>query len=219
MSEKKKKKKAVTHTTPVGVAKYPYLTKPDVHPTYSPDGVYTVKLVLTGDKAQSLMTKVDAGIEASYEDATTNEKSEAKRKKIKRADAPYTEVEDSDGNETGEIQFNFKLKAVGKSGGKTWKQSPKLFDAKGTPVPKGVEIWGGSEIKVAFEMYEYFMASSKEAGVSLRIKAVQVIKLVSGGSGKAEDFGFAEEEGDDLSNAGSTEEEEELTEDEEDGDF
>jgi hypothetical protein len=58
---------------------------------------------------------------------------------------------------------------------------PFVFDAKKNPLPEGAEIGGGSTIRVAAELYNY------EKGVSLRLKKVQVLELVKGGS-SADEF-------------------------------
>ena len=75
------------------------------------------------------------------------------------------------------------------------------------------------DIKNTFEISGYFVASIG-AGVSLRLKAVQVLNLVEGGSADAEFFGFTEEEGFSIEEdeAGFTnyedEDEESITDDE-----
>ena len=54
-------------------------------------------------------------------------------------------------------------------------------------------VGNGSVIKVAVEPVTYVMASTKQVGVSLRLKAVQVIDLVESGA-SAESI-FDEEDG------------------------
>jgi hypothetical protein len=92
----------------------------------------------------------------------------------------------------------------------------------GDPINDGFKVGNGSVVKVAFEPIKYFVASSKTAGVSLRLRAVQIIKLVefNGGGG---DF-FEEEEGyeidDKKDNNGKNETGFEAeTTDSEDGDY
>jgi hypothetical protein len=102
---------------------------------------------------------------------------------------------DSEGNETGNLVFNFKLKASGKTReGVEFTQAPKLYDAKGNPLPAGTKIGGGSTIKVAFEINKFYTATVG-AGVSLRLKAVQVLDLKTWEGGNAASFGFGVEEG------------------------
>ena len=59
--------------------------------------------------------------------------------------------------------------------------------------PKDKIIWGGTEAKVAYQIIPYFVGSIG-AGVSLRLKAVQILSLVTG-EGNASSFGFKEEQG------------------------
>jgi hypothetical protein len=49
-------------------------------------------------------------------------------------------------------------------------------------------IGNGSRVKVAFEPFPYIMQSTKKVGVSLRLKAVQVIDLVEYGNSAASVF-------------------------------
>ena len=56
-----------------------------------------------------------------------------------------------------------------------------------------VNVWGGSELKVSAELIPYF-TSMVGAGVSMRLRAAQIIKLIEGGSNSS-GYGFKEEEG------------------------
>ena len=67
-----------------------------------------------------------------------------------------------------------------------------IFDAKGTTMTES-NIWGGSEIRVNGTIAPYF-TSMVGAGIALRLRAVQVIRLVEGGEG-ASRFGFDETSG------------------------
>jgi len=60
---------------------------------------------------------------------------------------------------------------------------------------KAPSIWGGTVGKVAFEVMPYFNNAQCEGGLSLRLDAVQIIELVSGGGKSASAYGFGEEEG------------------------
>ena len=85
---------------------------------------------------------------------------------------------------------NFKCKASGVSKtGQNWEQKPKVFDSKGTPISKDILTWGGT-MKVTYEIIPY-SNNMLGNGVSLRLKAVQVHELVSGGD--ADSYGFKEE--------------------------
>jgi len=106
-----------------------------------------------------------------------------KKKTIKTANPPYADQLDDDGKPTGNVIIKFKSKAAFK---------PAIFDAKGGVVTDA-EIWSGSEIRVNAAMYPYFV-DSVGAGVSLKLRAVQIIKLVEGSEGAGR-FGFEETSG------------------------
>jgi hypothetical protein len=114
--------------------------------------------------------------------------------RVLTADLPIGDHEDDGGNETGDKVYNFKMKAVVKPKDKEpFTQKPKLFDSNGADInPKS--LFGGSKLKVAFQIIPFYTALVG-AGISLRLKAVQVIELVEGQGGTAESYGFGKEEG------------------------
>ena len=174
--------------SPVGVSQYAWLTQPDTR--FDEIGHYKTNLILSGDAAQSLKSKIDAELEKSI--ALAKEK--AKGKQIKKADAPYSDELDDEGNATGSTIFKFKTKAqITTKDGKLIPNRVAIFDAKGKPMVD-TNVWSGSEMKVSAELIPYYTAMVG-AGVSLRLRAVQITKLVEGGSGNAKGYGFNEEEG------------------------
>lgn len=179
------KAKNPRYTTPAGIAQYPYLTKPDTK--FNPDGEYKISLEIPGAAAQDIVTFLDEQFAASVAKA----KKENAGKKIKEGDVPYSIDEDS-----GKVTVRFKLKAkVTPKQGDPFEQRPAIFDAKGKPMGADAKIGGGSKVKVAYELVPYYTAIAG-AGVSLRLKAVQVIDLVEfSGGASADAFGFGEEEG------------------------
>ena len=56
----------------------------------------------------------------------------------------------------------------------------------------GTNVGNGSIVKVAYEPIPYMMASTKQVGVSLRLKGVQILELVEYGNGASM---FDEEDG------------------------
>lgn len=189
--------------TPKGRAEWAKVVKADTK--FDAAGIYSVDLYMKADdpEVQELCAKLDDLVEEAKNDAIEEN---PKRKPLT---APaYEAVTDDNGDETGELKFKFKLKAQVKTkDGKVYNQRPVVVDAKGTPILKfdgegepindGFKIGNGSIIKVAFEPIKYFVASTKTAGVSLRLRAVQVIKLVEFNAGG--DF-FEEEEGYEIEN-------------------
>ena len=173
------------YTTPTGIAQYPWLNKPDTK--FNPDGEFKVNLEVDSESAQALVTFLDE----QFAQAVAQAKKENPGKKIKEGSPGY-EVNE----ETGKVTFKFKTKAkVTTKSGDTFDQKVALFDAKGKPLSPAPNIGGGSKIKVAFEVMPYY-TSMVGAGLSLRVKAAQIIELVEfTGGGNAESYGFGEEEG------------------------
>lgn len=186
------KKKNVRYVTEKGTAIFPYLIEPDTK--FNSDGEFKVKLKLApdanlatakGDNVGNFQYFLDELMEKSLAKA---QKDNPDKKRIKTADDPYTFDDD------GALLVNFKLKAnVSTREGKTFQQRPALFDSKGKPFD-GDELWGGSLVKVAFEAVPFYTAMIG-AGITLRLKAVQVIELRQGGEASADSYGFGEEEG------------------------
>lgn len=170
--------------SPAGTAQYPYLNKPDTK--FNPDGEYKCKLEIPADKAQEIVTFLDE----QHEQSIAKAKKDNPGKKVKEGEVPYTVNE-----ETGAVVVNFKLRAKGKTkDGSEFEQRPAVFDSKGKPL-QDAKVGGGSTLKIAYEVIPYYTAIAG-AGVSLRLKAAQIINLVefSGGAG-AGAYGFGEEDG------------------------
>jgi len=186
-----KKAKLARHTSPKGIAKYAWLNRPDTQ--FVADGVYKVNLLIPAAEASELCAALDSAADEAVAIAQAAAKSPAIAKTVKRA-APYGPALDDQGEDTGNIEFKFKMNAkVTFKDGTVKPMKPFFFDAKGKPLAVCPAVYGGSELKVNFSPAPYFAAASKTAGVSLRINAIQIITLVSGGGGNASGFGFAEE--------------------------
>ncbi|QDP55850.1 MAG: putative helix-destabilizing protein [Prokaryotic dsDNA virus sp.] len=166
-----------TITTPTGIALYPWLSKPDTE--YNKDGEYKVNLVLSKKEAQPIIDTINEVFSENLKD----ELKKQKKKTIKTANPPYADELDDDGKPTGNVIFKFKSKAAYK---------PAIFDAGGDTLTD-TQIWGGSEIRVNAALYPYFV-STIGAGVSLKLRAVQVIALVEGSEGAGR-FGFEKTSG------------------------
>lgn len=182
-------------TTPRGVLIYPHLTEPDTK-FVKDGGEYHTKFALQADDdaTEAFIEKLEE-VRAAYIKENPDELKPAVLKKAKQTDL-YEEEVDDEGNETGRVIFKFKLKAVVQTANKSWEQKPRLFDSAAEPIADDISIWTGSEGKCNLELFPYFMQTTKEFGVSMRVKAVQILKLESGGSGgSADDFGFGEEDG------------------------
>ena len=180
------KRTRTKYTTSVGVARYPHLSEPDTK--FDEDGVYTTQLILDSSDAEELENL----IESAKNELAEEIRSQKPNTKFKEGASP---VQDHDEDSNKRV-VKFKLKAKGGKGSETWDQKPALFDSKAKPMKSDEIIGGGSKIKVACEIIPYHTALAG-LGVSLRLKAVQVIDLVefTGKTGDATAHGFGEEEG------------------------
>lgn len=188
--------KPKTFTSPFGKAIYPHLTKCDVR--FKPEGEFKVDLELGEAPANNLL-KILKEYQAK---AVSNAKDKTGKDKIKVASLPYKKEDDK-------YIFKFKMKASGTNGktGETFKQRPALFDSELKPInPEDTSIWGGSILRVSFQPFPWF-TPALGAGVSLRLKSVQVKELVEGGGQTAEASGFDKVDGYTNDNDGSDNEE------------
>jgi hypothetical protein len=176
-------------TTPLAKFQYPKLVEPETK--FNPEGVYKLTAVLDAADANDISEALDTLL--------NNHKASLKaqdptKKDWKLADLPYS-FEDFDGKPSFIVKVKMKAKGVGRDG-KPWTAAPAIFDAKGQPVRDRESLkgmWSGTTGRVSFEAQPFFQAAIG-AGITLRLKAVQVIDLVEGG-GSAESYGFGEESG------------------------
>lgn len=173
-----------TMVTPKGNAMWAYLDKPE---EFNGSIVgYTITLVPSKADADKLISQ----LEDVLEDAKQNDERFKGRKWAAEPMMGYKE--DADGN----IVFKFKQKVsyVDKKG-QTHKLGVRVFDAVGNPIdPKKIIIGNGSIIRVAFTPTPFNVNKSVN-GLSLRLQAVQVLKLEEykkQDSTKMDSFGFSE---------------------------
>jgi hypothetical protein len=222
MAKEEKRKRNPEFTTDKGKFRFPKLNDIDfgTEKFPKPAGEFSVQLVLPEGHAyiEKFNTQIAELVEQAEEMGKEGfEKLKpAMKKKFKEPtlNENFSPVLDKDTNEeTGEVVIKFKMAASGESkkDGKKWIARPAVFDAKGKPIAlfvnapgkanhgKGLaaapKIWGGTVGKVAFEAFPYWNASSATYGVATRLKAVQIIDLVSQGSRSASGYGFGEEDG------------------------
>ena len=157
-----------TNISEIGEAIYPHLNKPDVR--FSEAGEYKVTLKVAKSDATAMLKLYNSAIEDALKLAEQNHKG----KGIKNAPKPFTE-------EDNYVFFKFKIKATGvnQKTKEKFSQRPQLFDAKKNPIPLCTIIWGGSKMRVAFNLVPYY-TPMLGAGITARLKAVQVISLVEG---------------------------------------
>lgn len=191
-------KRNPTYTSPKGVFKFPKLTEPDTK--FKAEGEYSVKLVvsLSAPGVGELLDKLDDAAAESLANAKANAKNKAEEKKWETKYLPYTRLEDEEtGEETGEVELKFTMKATGvsKKTGKPWSRKPALFDAKGNPIKGEVAVGGGTVGKISYQIIPYAPTTTVGASVKLALEAAQIIELRSFGEQSASSYGFGAEEG------------------------
>jgi hypothetical protein len=165
--------------SPSGIASFPWVNVPDTK--FNADGLYKVDLVLSGDAASSLRSKIDKAIEDAFVELTKD--MTPKEAKAHSKAFPYEIEEDDEGRPTGNTIFKFRqnAKITLKSGEK---KDIKISLKDATGLNGTTErVTGGSTVKIAYTTRPYRAASSKTISVRLDFAAVQLIKLGSGSSG------------------------------------
>lgn len=197
--------------TVLGTLVYPRLNAPDTK--YKADGEYSAKMRLDAEASENLIKDIEAELAAYWptakaeaqqriDDAKTGPaKAKAKKalEELKESDKSYKPAYDDDGEETGEYEFNFKMPAVflkdkGKATEKKTPMRPDVFDSAGKVLKVVPEIWGGTTGHVAYELRPFSTAVG--VGISLRLKAFQIIDLQQGGGSRdADAYGFGKSGG------------------------
>jgi len=149
-----------------GIAVFPHLNEPDTK--FNEDGVYQTQLQLDPEASEKLITV----LEKIRDDAYKAECKDKKKPKLKKADLPFTEETDEEGEPTGNYLFRFKLPAKTKRG---LEQRPVLVDSKVQPMVEN--IGSGSQLLIEFDPYTWFVPALG-VGMTLRLKGVQVLELV-----------------------------------------
>lgn len=173
-----------------GSAQWAKVFEPDTK--FNPLGDFSINLQMTAAQAAPMCERLEQLVQEKFAEVV---KADPRQKNtLTTADVSNVVYDRDTGDDTGNVEFKFKLKAkVQKRDGTYYEQQPAVLDAKKKPLPKDVLVGNGSRVKVAFEPITYSMASTKKVGVSLRLKAVQVIDLVEFGNSAASVFD--EEEG------------------------
>lgn len=202
------KQKRPSFMSPKGTFIYPALVKPDygTQEYPKPDGEYKTAISMPLEDAQPLIDKLmPLWQEAIAEGQIAFDKMEIKsRKKFGELTENmfYEEEYDKETEEpTGNVIFKVKTKYMFRkkdkvSGEETITYNKiGLFDAKGKPLGKNVDIYGGTVGRVSFQVQPYWIAGQGMAGLTLRLGGAQVIELVGPGARSAASFGFDEVEG------------------------
>ena len=163
--------------TPVGVAVYPHVTPGSPDSKFG-DPVYKCNLRLEGEDATQFIAKIEEMKVQAMEHLG-----------VKDLIVPIVPALDDDKNVIpGAFDVKTKAKAFFKQAdGSMVENHLTVVDAKKQPydVSNGA-IWGGSKLKLALNVGA--VSTSIYSGLMLRINAVQVIDLVTGGQGGANAF-------------------------------
>ena len=156
-------------------------------------GEYQCEVILTPELAEQVKKELRPVYEKELQ-----AKQDELGKEVNKAEIPIVEKD-------GQIIINTKLKGGHKTKeGKEFIFNVAMYDASGKPLPKDVQVWGGSKVNVAFRPH-FWYTDLMGFGVRFEIAAVQVIELANGGVSEqsAESFGFTAEEGY-VANGGET---------------
>jgi hypothetical protein len=207
-----KKTRAPQYTTPPGEFIWPWLNKADDRPIKGKPQkpAYKLNIQYAANNPAWLMSKetLDELVEASYDKAIEEN---PKKKKVIVRQYPYAMETDDDGEETGKVILKLKQNAAftDRKTGEEKKVFVALFDASGKPIDRNkTAIFGGSVGVASFTTRPYLVDSTNGAGISLDLRAVQVLQLVSSSERTADSYGFAAQEG----YEGSDEDDEEVEE-------
>ena len=162
MTQRKKTNKLPMHTSPRGRTEWAKLWTPDTK--FNVDGEYGTKLVMDNSDATDIMAMLDAAHALAIDAAV--EETGKPRAKIRVTD-PYDVNQ-----ETGKVTT---MK------GETFEQKPIVVDAKRQPITKEIPLWNGSLVRIGFQIIPYYTALAG-AGLSLRMRSVQVIEALAGTS-------------------------------------
>lgn len=185
---------------------YPYLITPrcsfawahlhEPDRKFQTDGEYHVTCVLSAD--DNILSRIEEIRDEFYPMICEQEGKKITAKKplpLKQSPLPFKNQEDEDGQETGNITLRPKAKALVRyhrdGVEKTFTFRPDIVDSTGTS-PVREPVGGGSEGKVKFEVVPWYTAMLG-MGVTLRLKAVQVLNFVPLGGNNLE--GFEQEDG------------------------
>ena len=186
------KEKLPQLVTPKGIALYPRINKPDTK--FNKDGVFSLKLKVSEKDPETV--KFLAKLKEIEKDAYPKECEKQKKKNLKRGESPIKVEKDDNDEPTGNLIISTKQNAKIKAAdGSTIDMRVAVFDAKQQPIPPSIKVGGGSVCRAAIEVAPYYTATAG-FGLTLRLKAVQVIELVEyTGERSADSYGFDAEEG------------------------
>lgn len=181
MAEQAKRKYYPIAVTPKARAVFPRLNVPDTK--FKAEGRYSIKIRLPEVEARTFLKAFENISEENFATQVAAHSNDMDKKTGKALPPPtndglpYQMEMDKDTKQpTGNILISFACNASYKDkAGQVQKIKPALRDSMNKPID--VVVGGGSLVKVAFQPAPYYTESSRKAGVSFRIQAVQVLEL------------------------------------------
>lgn len=166
--------KGIWGKTPKGEAKWCKVLEPDMYGNYATD------IYLSDEDTNKFIKELEAL------------RAEAKKEVEDKGKVVNMEADVFKVDQEGKKYFQFKAKSE-------YTERIPIYNIKGVEVEDWDKLIGnGSIIKVSYLVSPYYMASTKTVGISFKLRAIQVIKLVEYGgsefSDESEDAPFSEEE-------------------------
>lgn len=193
------KKKNVQLLTPIGTLVWPYLLVPD---SYKGKARYKANIRLPEAESTDMVEAIQKALKAAKTKAVALNDGDP----IHWVDE-YLPYEKCTGKNEGQIMFKSAINAQGRNkGGETFTNKVAVFDANGLAITdKTMEIYTGTQARIKVEVYGWTMEGKDEdyegddvqlkVGVSLRLKAAQIITLGEREEPDADSFGFDAVEG------------------------
>ena len=179
-----KRKPLEIFQTTVGELNYPWLNEADTR--YNPTGVFQTKIKISFDQAQDLIAQMERVRDAKFAELDPQKSATYSKKDVYEVvftqpadDATEEEKESFVPEPTDFVEFKCKLnKVVTPQEGEPFTQSVILIDSDEAPLT--LPIWSGTKARIRGQIVPWANAAQKQVGVTLRMKAVQVVDLVTG---------------------------------------
>ena len=181
------KTKSVKVITPKAHVKWAKILEPDYK--FDANGTFSI-MVIVGSKDdkgnivilpefEPMVKDIDAALTSAFNE--TVELLKGTKKSSLAEVSPIREEEDADGNTTGVMYMRFKMthKVTSKKDNKQYLLKPKLVDSKNVEIKSPNFLIGNDSIcRIQGELIPYYKADNNTVGLSCRLQAVQLNKLV-----------------------------------------
>lgn len=168
--------------SPAGIAAFAHLAEPDTRGAYADNKFkVTLKLQKGDEECDAFVASLTAAAKAAASQLSTAQVATTMKKRVLQFHDPVKDGDEREGAEekgtAGFWMVTFKSKF-----------QPAMVDAKKGALPDTVKIFSGDIIKVAFEVLPFDKLVQNKGGVSLRLKAVQLLDKRNSGAGAANIF-------------------------------